>query len=109
MKKIIALVLALVLSLSLTCAFAAEKISVIATENPHAEVMELIKDDLAALSKEIKDQIDSMTADELKEAINQFKKDLKNNEVMAAATDITDEGKGPCAVYNAYYTENYPG
>ena len=68
-----------------------------------------LKDDLAALSKEIKEQIDSMTADELKEAINQFKKDLKNNEVMAAATDITDEGKGPCAVYNAYYTENYPG
>ena len=53
MKKILALVLALVLSLSLTSAFAAEKISVIATENPHAEVMELIKDDLAALGYEL--------------------------------------------------------
>ena len=42
MKKILALVLALSLALSLTSAFAAEKISVIATENPHAEVMELI-------------------------------------------------------------------
>ena len=46
MKKIVALVLALALSLSLTSAFAAEKISVIATENPHAEVMELVKESL---------------------------------------------------------------
>ena len=53
MKKILALVIALVLSLSLTSAFAAEKISVIATENPHAEVMELVKDDLAALGYEL--------------------------------------------------------
>ncbi|MBE5779994.1 MAG: metal ABC transporter substrate-binding protein [Clostridiales bacterium] len=53
MKKILALVLALVLALSLTSAFAAEKITVIATENPHAEVMELIKDDLAALGYEL--------------------------------------------------------
>ena len=53
MKKILALVLALVLSLSLTSAFAAEKITVIATENPHAEVMELVKDDLAALGYEL--------------------------------------------------------
>ena len=54
MKKILALVLALVLSLSLASAFAAEKITVIATENPHAEVMELVKDDLAALGYELK-------------------------------------------------------
>ncbi|MBR3905548.1 MAG: metal ABC transporter substrate-binding protein [Clostridia bacterium] len=53
MKKILALVLALALSLSFTSAFAAEKISVIATENPHAEVMELIRDDLAALGYEL--------------------------------------------------------
>lgn len=67
-----------------------------------------LKDDLAALSKEYKDQIDAMSADELKASINQFKKDLKKNDVLAAATNITDEGTGPCAVYNAYYTENYP-
>ena len=53
MKKILALVLALTLTLSCTAAFAAEKISVIATENPHAEVMELIRDDLAALGYEL--------------------------------------------------------
>ena len=53
MKKILALVLALVLSLSLTSSFAAEKITVIATENPHAEVLELVKDDLAALGYEL--------------------------------------------------------
>lgn len=67
-----------------------------------------LKTKLAELSKNYKDQIDSMTADELKSAINQFKKELKSDEVMSAATDITDTGKGPCAVYNAYYTENYP-
>ena len=53
MKKIVALVLALVLSLSLVSAFAAEKVTVIATENPHAEVMELIKEDMAALGYEL--------------------------------------------------------
>ncbi len=67
-----------------------------------------LKDDLVALSKTYKDQIDVMTADELKAAINQFKKELKNDKVLSAATDVTDEGTGPCAVYNAYYTENYP-
>ena len=53
MKKILALVLALALSLSLTSAFAAETISVIATENPHAEVLELVKEDLAALGYDL--------------------------------------------------------
>ncbi len=53
MKKIIALVLALALSLSLTSAFALEKLSVIATENPHAEVMELVADDLKELGYEL--------------------------------------------------------
>jgi hypothetical protein len=28
--------------------------------------------------------------------------------VEHTTTDITDTGKGPCAVYNAYYSENYP-
>ena len=49
MKKIIALVLALSLVLSLTSAFAAETISVMATYNPHAEVLELVKDKYDAL------------------------------------------------------------
>lgn len=53
MKKLIALVLTLALSLSLTAAFAAEPLTVIATENPHAEVLELVKDDLAALGYEL--------------------------------------------------------
>ena len=53
MKKIIALVLALALSLSLTAAFAAEKITVIATVNPHAEILELVKEDLAAAGYEL--------------------------------------------------------
>ena len=53
MKKILSLVLALALTLSLTSAFAAEKISVIATENPHAEVMELVADDLKELGYEL--------------------------------------------------------
>ena len=53
MKKILALVLALALTLSLSSSLAAEKISVIATENPHAEVLELVKDDLAALGYDL--------------------------------------------------------
>lgn len=53
MKKFLAIILALVLTLSLTSAFANEKLSVIATENPHAEVLELIKDDLAALGYDL--------------------------------------------------------
>ncbi|MEG0996895.1 MAG: MetQ/NlpA family ABC transporter substrate-binding protein, partial [Clostridia bacterium] len=53
MKKILAIILALALSLSLTSAFAAEKLSIIATENPHAQILELVKDDLAALGYEL--------------------------------------------------------
>ena len=48
MKKTLALVLALVLALSLTSAFA-ETISIMATYNPHAEVLELVKDEYEAL------------------------------------------------------------
>ena len=36
MKKFLAITLALVLTLSLTSAFAGEKLTIIATENPHA-------------------------------------------------------------------------
>ncbi len=53
MKKTLALVLALVLSLSLTSAFALETISVIATENPHAEVLTLVEADLEALGYDL--------------------------------------------------------
>ena len=52
-KSWISLALAILLVLSLSIACAAEKITVIATENPHAEVMELVKDDLAALGYEL--------------------------------------------------------
>lgn len=53
MKKLFAIVLALVLTLSLSTAFANEPLTVIATENPHAEVLELVKDDLAALGYDL--------------------------------------------------------
>ncbi len=53
MKKIVALVLALALSLSLTSAFALEPLSIIATENPHAEVLQLVEDDLKELGYEL--------------------------------------------------------
>lgn len=53
MKKIVALVLALALSLSLTSAFALEPLSIIATENPHAEVLRLVEEDLKELGYEL--------------------------------------------------------
>ncbi len=53
MKKFLSLVLALALSLTLTTAFAGEPLTIIATENPHAEVLELVKDDLAALGYDL--------------------------------------------------------
>lgn len=53
MKKILALVLALVLTLAVGSAFAGETLSVIATANPHYEVLELVKDDLAALGYDL--------------------------------------------------------
>ena len=53
MKKLIALVLALALAISVTSAFAADVVTVIATENPHAEVMELIQEDMAALGYDL--------------------------------------------------------
>ena len=55
MKKLIAvlLTLALTLSLALTPAFANEKITIIATENPHAQILELVKDDLSALGYDL--------------------------------------------------------
>lgn len=57
MKKIIALLLALVLALGCTAAFAAETISVIATPSPHAEILELIIDDMAALGYELEIEV----------------------------------------------------
>jgi len=55
MKKLVVILLALVLTLSLTLgsALANEKISIIATENPHAQILELVKDDLAALGYDL--------------------------------------------------------
>ncbi|MDD3214149.1 MAG: MetQ/NlpA family ABC transporter substrate-binding protein [Eubacteriales bacterium] len=55
MKKLVAvlLTLALTLALAMTPALANEKITVIATENPHAEILELVKDDLAALGYDL--------------------------------------------------------
>ena len=55
MKKLVAILLALVLTLSLTLgsALANEKLSIIATENPHAQILELVKDDLAALGYDL--------------------------------------------------------
>lgn len=52
MKKIVAILLALALSLG-TVAALAETLTIIATPNPHAEILNLIKDDLAALGYEL--------------------------------------------------------
>lgn len=56
MKKIVAVLLALVLSLT-TLAALAEPLTVIATPNPHAEILELIKEDLAALGFELEIEV----------------------------------------------------
>lgn len=53
MKKIIAVLLVLTLSLGVAAAAVAEPLSIIATPNPHAQILELIKDDLAALGFEL--------------------------------------------------------
>lgn len=54
MKKLIALILTLTLVLvTLNVAFANEKLTIIATENPHAQILELVKDDLAALGYDL--------------------------------------------------------
>ena len=54
MKKLTALLLCLVLSLSVaSAAMANEKIVIGATPSPHAEILELVKDDLAALGYDL--------------------------------------------------------
>ncbi len=55
MKKLLAMILTLALTLSvgLSSALANEKISIIATENPHAQILELVRDDLAALGYDL--------------------------------------------------------
>lgn len=53
MKKLVAVLLALTLALSLTSALAGEKLSIIATESPHAQILELVRDDLAALGYDL--------------------------------------------------------
>lgn len=53
MKKLIAVVLALTFALALTTASANEKLTIIATENPHAQILELVKDDLAKLGYDL--------------------------------------------------------
>ena len=52
MKKLVAVLLALILSLSAVSALA-EVLSIIATPNPHAEILELVREDLAALGYEL--------------------------------------------------------
>ena len=56
MKKLLALVLALSL-LTVSCAFANETITVMATASPHAIILEYIKDDLAALGYDLEIQV----------------------------------------------------
>jgi D-methionine transport system substrate-binding protein len=53
MKKLAAIILTLTLALSLTAALAGEPLSIIATENPHAQILELVRDDLAALGYDL--------------------------------------------------------
>ncbi|NLO84035.1 MAG: metal ABC transporter substrate-binding protein [Clostridiales bacterium] len=57
MKKILALLLVLALTLGITSAFANETIVIGATASPHAEILELIKEDLAALGYDLDIQI----------------------------------------------------
>lgn len=57
MKKLLALILSAVLVFSCTAVLAEGTISVIATPSPHAEVLELIRDDLLALGYELDLQI----------------------------------------------------
>ncbi len=53
MKKLLALLLTAVMVLSLGSALANEKIVIGATPTPHAEVLELVKDDMAALGYDL--------------------------------------------------------
>lgn len=56
MKKITAILLALILSLSAFAALA-EPLAIIATPEPHAQVLELVRDDLAALGYDLELEI----------------------------------------------------
>ncbi len=53
MKKIASLLLAVLVLATATTAFAGETITMIATMNPHAEVLELVADDLEALGYDL--------------------------------------------------------
>ena len=53
MKKLLAVLLVLTLALGASAALANEKIVIGATPSPHAEILELIKDDLAALGYDL--------------------------------------------------------
>ena len=53
MKKLVSVLLTLSLALTLGSALANEKLSIIATENPHAQILELVRDDLAALGYDL--------------------------------------------------------
>ncbi|MCL1854893.1 MAG: MetQ/NlpA family ABC transporter substrate-binding protein [Clostridia bacterium] len=57
MKKFLAILLVSILTLSLSAALAGEAIVIGATPTPHAEILELIKDDLAALGYDLEIQI----------------------------------------------------
>ena len=57
MKKLVAFLLVLVLALGATSALANTKIIIGATPSPHAEVLELIKEDLAALGFDLEIQV----------------------------------------------------
>ncbi len=57
MKKTLAILLVAILALGAASALAGEKITIGATPSPHAEVLELIKDDLAALGYDLEIQV----------------------------------------------------
>lgn len=59
MKKLIAIILGIVLCLTALSAFAAEKVVIGATPEPHASMLEVIKEDFEALGYELDIQVSS--------------------------------------------------
>lgn len=65
-------------------------------------------DELAKLSKEYKEKIDAMTAEEFQAALSEFKAEVKASELMTELLDTSGEVAYSVAnIYNDFFSDNY--
>ena len=60
------------------------------------------------LSKKYKEKIDAVSAADFKEAINEWRNELKGEEVFVSMTDALNNENSFAAIYNSWFSMTYP-